>query len=76
MGCENSASTAPQSIGEQRGRTTWSRRAGTAEAREGASDAGRGVVELKRGENSGNDPKGEQSFALNPMPNPAAGMGV
>ena len=31
---------------------------------------------MKRVENSGNDPKGKQSFALNPMPNPAAGMGV
>ena len=76
MGCENSASTAPQSIGEQRGRTTWSRRAGTAEAEEGASNAGRGVVELKRVENSGYDQNAEQSYALNPEPNPAAGMGV
>ena len=31
---------------------------------------------MKRVENSGYDPNAEQSYALNPMPNPAAGMGV
>lgn len=62
-----------KSIGEQRGGTTWSRRAGTAEERESASNADRGGRGVEEKEDSGNDPNGEQSFALCPQPNPAAG---
>ena len=65
-----------KSIGEQRGGTTWSRRAGTAEERDSASNADRGGRGVEEKEDSGNDPNGEQSFALCPQPNPAARMGV
>ena len=61
-----------KSIGEQRGGTTWSRRAGTAEERDSASNADRGGRGVEEKEDSGNDPNGEQSFALSPQPNPAA----